>query len=358
MNRLSAIDAFGPAFSRVGSLLFQRFKLSLWLKVGFIGLLGGGVVTAGTGSFNTHSDQAIWNRPEAGDLHRMMHSIHLANYFHLFVMIFAIVAVVLLIFQYLFCRFRFILFDTVVLGQAEIKRGWRKYESQANRYFGFWIVYRLVVWAVMLIIIGIPLWQAYKNGLFSHDNSIQVLLATFVPLALKLILASIVFAIVSTLVKDFVLPVLALDDFTLGDAWSSVWRVVVAEPAAWIIYMVLKLVCSVGSAIIIPIVFLILMIPIGIVVAIPAAIFIGVGVMVIHAGSSFVGALLCVIGALLVVAAFFCLLLVVTAPVSVFFAAYAFYFFGGRYPKLAALLWPQPIPPLQPPLTPDTQPAL
>lgn len=357
MNRLSALDAFSPAFSRVNALLFQRFKLSLWLKVGFIGLLGGGVVTAGTGSYSSNNNAAIWNRPEAGDLPRVLHSIHLANYLQLFLLIFAVVAVVLLIFQYLFCRFRFILFDTVVLGQPGIKRGWRKYESQANRYFGFWIVYRLVNWAVMFVIVGLPLWQAYKNGFFSRDNSIQVLFATFAPLALKLLLVSIVFAVISTVMKDFVLPVLALDDFTLGDAWSAVWRVMIAEPQAWVVYMLLKLVCSVGAAIVVGISFAICMIPVAIVVAIPAAIFIGIGVMVIHAGVAPVGASLCVIGGLLVLTAFVCLFLIVTAPVSIFFPAYAFYFFAGRYPKLAALLWP-PTPSPQQPLTSGAQPVL
>jgi hypothetical protein len=344
MNRLSAIDTFSPAFSRVRSLLFQRFKLSLWLKIGFIGLLGGGVVTAGSTGRSVRGSEIPWDQisPEAGHWNRMVHSIHLANYAHLIFIAIASIAVVALIFQYLFCRFRFILFDTVVLGQSEIGRGWRKYESQANRYFGFWIVYRLVNWAVMFMVVGLPLWHAYKNGIFSGDNSVQTLIAALAPPALGLITATIVFAIISTIMKDFVLPVLALDDFTLGDAWTAVWRVAVAEPGAWIIYMVLKVVCAVGTSIVVPIVFLVLMIPTGIAAGIPAAIVIGVGVMIIHAGSSLAGIVICVLGALLVAAAFCCLFMVVTAPVSVFFASYAFYFFGGRYPKLAALLWPAP----------------
>lgn len=44
MNRLSAIDAFGPAFARVGAMLFRPFRLGVWLKMGLIGLLGGGAV--------------------------------------------------------------------------------------------------------------------------------------------------------------------------------------------------------------------------------------------------------------------------------------------------------------------------
>ena len=45
MNRLSALDAFSPAMARVSAMLFKPFRLGTWLKMGFIGLLGGGVAT-------------------------------------------------------------------------------------------------------------------------------------------------------------------------------------------------------------------------------------------------------------------------------------------------------------------------
>ena len=141
-----------------------------------------------------------------------------------------------LIFLYLFCRFRFILFDSVVTGQPAIGRGWRQYASQANRYFGFWLVFRLVNWAVVVLIVGVPLWHAYKSGLFSGDNSLPAFFAVIASIALGALAAGIVFAIMSTLAKDFVMPVLALDDLPLGDAWSAVWRVVVSEPGAWAAY--------------------------------------------------------------------------------------------------------------------------
>jgi hypothetical protein len=72
---------------------------------------------------------------------------------------------------------------------------------------------------------------------------------------------------------------------------------------------------------------------------------------------AFVGIIIFCIAILLAAAGFFCLLLILTAPISVFFTSYALYFFGGRYPKLAALLWPQPMPPA--PISPiaSTQPV-
>lgn len=358
MNRLSAIDALEPAFARVGTMLFKPFRLGKWLKIGLIGLLGGGLVTFSGGAFNFRlrpfhpslpSDRGPF---EPMDIARIIRSIHLADYFQYFVIAFAIAIVIGLIFQYLFCRFRFILFDSIVTGQPAIGRGWRQYSSQANRYFGFWLVYRLVNWAVIVLIIGMPLWRAYKNGLFNGENSLPAFFAVFASIALGALAVSLAFAVISTLTKDFVMPVLALDDLPLGDAWSAVWRVVASEPGAWAGYMVLKLVCAVGTAIVLAIAFVVAMLPAAIVIGIPVGLGFALGMLAFKTVGATLGIIVCCIAGLLGAAGFLCLLMFLTAPVSVFFASYAFYFFGGRYPKLAALLWPQPIP-----LAPQPQPA-
>ena len=71
-------------------MLFNPFRLGTWLKMGLIGLLGGGVVVAGGGlnfrvpvtpSGAPHGQLP----PEAEDILRAMRSIHLADYFHVIV---------------------------------------------------------------------------------------------------------------------------------------------------------------------------------------------------------------------------------------------------------------------------------
>jgi hypothetical protein len=363
MPRLSAIDAMGPAFERSKIMLFRPFRLKTWLKLGFIGWLGGGLVTA-SANFNygkptvpQFPHDQFPNDPWA-EISRAMNSIHLASYLHAHLhIIWAVLAVVVaisLIFLYLFCRFRFILFDVVVSGQSVIGRGWRRYSSHANRYFGFWFVYTLVNWAAMALIIGMPIWHAYKSGAFSGDNSLLAFLELIGTIALGVIAASIVFGIISTLAKDFILPLMALDDLALGDAWSQLWRVLASEPGAWAGYFGMKLLLAIGAGIGFALAFLVAMLALMLVLAIPAGLLILLGVIVMKAAGVIAGIVVFVITALLVVAAFFCLVMVLTAPISVFFAAYAFYFFGGRYPKLEALLWPQPTPPTLPPQVPAT----
>lgn len=362
MNRLSAIDAFAPAFARVRAMLFSPFRLGAWLKIGLIGLLGGGLVVSGSGA-NIRTPVIPQNvphgdLPNADDILRAIRSIHLADYFHIIVIVIAVIVVFALIFLYLFCRFRFILFDSVLTGQPDIGLSWQKYESQANRYFGFWLVFRLVTWAALVMIVGVPLWKAYKSGIFSGDNSLPIFFAMLASVALGVLVVSIAFAIISTLAKDFIMPVLALDDLTLGDAWSAVWRVVASEPGAWAAYMGMKLLCAIASSIALAIAFAIAIIPALILIGIPVGILVALGILAFKTIGAVFGIIICCIAVLLAAAGFCCLLLILTAPVSVFFTSYALYFFGGRYPKLAALLWPQPVLPSPRPQTMGVQPAL
>jgi hypothetical protein len=360
MNRLSAIDAFAPAFARVRAMLFHPFRVGTWLKIGLIGLLGGGAIVSGGGSSfrvpaiprNGHGDLP----PNAEDILRAIRSIHLADYFHVFVIVIGVIVVLALIFLYLFCRFRFILFDSVVTGQPDIESGWRKYESQANRYFGFWLAFRLATWGALVLIVGVPLWKAYKSGIFSGDNSLPIFFAMIASVALGALVVGIAFAIVSTLAKDFVMPVLALDDLSVGDAWSAVWRVAASEPGAWAAYMGMKLLCAIGSSIALSVAFVIAMLPALIVIGIPVGILAVLGVVAFKTIGAVFGIIIVCVAVLLAAAGFVCLLLFLTAPISVFFTSYALYFFGGRYPKLAALLSPQPVPPAPISPTAVTQP--
>src|SRR5262249_47641560 len=159
-----------------------------------------------------------------------------------------------------------------------------------------------------------------------------------------------------TLMKDFIMPIMALDDFQLGDAWSALWRVIASEPAAWMGYLGMKLVFAICGEIAMTIASVIAMLPGSIIIGIPVAVFVVPGVMALKAGATAVAVVWFAIAALLGGAGLCCLLMMIAAPLSVFFPAYAFYFFGGRYPKLGALLSPQPSSPAPVPQIAGTQP--
>src|ERR1700674_3849700 len=233
MPQLSAIEAASPAFERMTRMLFHPFRFRTWLKIGFIGWLAGGVA-----AFNLNFNYTTPSRgrlpSDAGrKISEAISAIHIGNYLWIIVSAVLFFLAVSLVFLYLFCRFRFILFDTVITGQAAIGRGWHQYSSQAGRYFIFWIGYTLLSWVALGLLVGIPFWHAYKSGLFHGDNAFWAFFAFLGSVIVGVFLFILVAALVRVFAEDCLLPLMALDNLGIGDGWSAIKQMVVREPGAW-----------------------------------------------------------------------------------------------------------------------------
>jgi hypothetical protein len=345
MPRLSAVDAFQPAFERVKIMLFRPFHFTTWLKIGFIGWLAGATYSGFNFNVPSFPGQEGGSGGMGGKEAEQVLRTFLHDHWLLIVCFVAFVISLALLLTYLSCRFRFILFDSVLQADAQIGRGWRRYSRQGQQYLGFMVLFVLVFWVLLALIVGLPVWHAYQTGIFSAENPLPGLFRVLVPVLLGVFVLVIASAIVSTLANDFAVPLLALDELTLAGAWSVLKQMISAEPGAFAGYLGMKLVLSIAAGVLIGIAvvlaFLFLLIP-GAIIAVG-------GFAMAKAMGPVIGVLLVIVGVFAAIALVIVLSLLATAPIAVFFTAYAFYFFGGRYPKLGGLLWPQPIPP---PLSP------
>jgi len=373
---LSPIDAISPAFQRLNEMLFQRFRIATWIKIGFIGWLAGGTGYQSL-NLNTSTPRLPPGLGRSGDtlkdLERALVTIQDWMMGHLAIIV-AIVAVAMLLsllFAYISCRFRFILLDTVLAGTSNIGRGWRQYSRQANEFFCFWVILTLASWGGLYFMVIAPLWRALKSGVLSQGDPLSAIFAVFGSMFLALMLFGLVFAIAATLAYDFVVPMMALENHSVTTAWLRLKDMIAAEPGAFAGYMGMKLVLHIGAGIAITIAFLvgflILLIP-GAIIAIVGIFGVaalksagGIGIVL---GSVLV-VLLALVGAALVGAALVMLLgMMTSAPSAVFFTSYSLYFMGGRLPRLGAILWPA-LPPTftpptltPPPFTPPQPPPL
>src|SRR5215831_1321599 len=251
--RLSAVDAAGPAFKRVGAVLLP-FRRRSWIKMGFIGWLAGGVVTVGLNfrgpviprQFPGGSDDPFKGINEAI---RSIRFEQIAGFMALLVVVLLIGLIVSLIFVYLFSRFRFILFDSVISGQVVVGRGWLRYRDQGNRYFLFWLVFHLASLVALWFLVGVPIWHAYKRGVFQGDQPLFAFLDLLATIGLGLLAYGLVAGVVSTLAKDFIMPMMALDNLSIGQAFSALREYIAAEPGAWAGYFGMKLALAVGAGI-------------------------------------------------------------------------------------------------------------
>lgn len=341
MARYSAITAVDPAMQRAKAMLLP-FRLGTWLKMGFIGWLAGEMVSFHFGFPSFPSGSSPSSHPAPGSSGP---AIHWPS--HEGMVLIAVAAVLLaafvLVLTFLYSRFRFVIFDSVVNAQVAIGRGWHAYRAQGARYFGFWLLFSLISFTSIAVWVGLPLWHAYRRGLFDGRESLPDILVLLGSVFLGLFFLGLALFVVGSLAKDFLVPLMALDDLSIGQAISALARIITADPGAFAGYLGMKFVLHIVVGILFVLAFLCGLL----VLAIPAAI---LGVLVVTSLKSAAGAVaiglgiaaaLCVVAFL---AAGFCLSLLCTAPVATFLASYALFFFGGHYPKLGALLWPSPPP--------------
>jgi hypothetical protein len=161
-------------------------------------------------------------------------------------------------------------------------------------------------------------------------------------------------AIVFVLAKDFMAPIMALENASFADSWSRLLGMMKTDKGGYAGYIGIKLVLAIAAGIVFGIVItiavLVILIPVG-----------GLAAVAIITGNTAgltwtVGTVtLAVVVASAVLALILCVTSLLSVPVTVYFPAYSIYFFASRYPKLDAWIHPPPEP-IAPPVPPVVEP--
>ena len=345
MHAMSAADAISPAVLRTKDFLFRSFSWGTFLKLGLVAL-----ITEGQGSnFRSSTSRGGGGGGSTSGQGPMIHSLsdisplRIAEGVAAVLLVFVIVAVIF----YLVTRLRFAFFHCLVHNTKEIGPGWRLYKEQASRFF--WLNIAVGVCYLLLAgLIAIPFaagfWRVFHDMQPGGHPNIAMLLGLILPL-LPIIFLLIVTAIaLDIILRDWMLPHIALEDASAGEAWSSVGARIKAEKGQFFVYAILRLVLPIVASIAI---FMILLIP-GLVLA-GAVAGVELGIHSAFANStgsaSVAGIMLQVFFGL--VAFGFALLasICLGGPLSTGVREYALLFYGGRYPVLGDLLYPQSLPP-------------
>ena len=264
---------------------------------------------------------------------------------------------IFVVFLYINSRMRFVLFDSIVSKNAEIGRKWSARGGPALQFFLWQIVFSLVSIAVTAVIVGVPLLSALMLGWFTNwREHLAGIVLTGILVLFVLMAWAILSALVHVFSKDFVVPMMALENVSAFEGWSRLIPMIEAERRRYAAYAGMKLLLAIGATfavgIVSLIVILLLLIPVG-----------GIGVVSVLAGHAagltwnvFTITAAAVAGTVAILALIYCVSLV-SVPVIVFFPAYAVHFFASRYPLLANLIYPAPpapppVPPIAPPLAP------
>ncbi len=340
-------------------MLFRPFRFGLWARLAVVSVVTGELATGGAGSsgWNLPSHQGGQRWPGGLGLVAQPGWEWVRDYLHWIALGGAVLFALLLLWIYVECIYRFILFDAVLNDQCRLREGWRRWRERGRRYFRWLIGFSLVALVALALLIGLPIYLAWRGGWFHQsDQHFGALLGggmLLFPLAVVLVLA---IAIVELLAKAFLLPVMALEDVGALDAWRRLLPIVRAEKGAFAGYVLMKVVLAVGSAILFGIVnfsaILALLIPLGLVGIVAFLIAQAAGL-----SWNLSTMLIAVALGLLVLAGVFYVIGFVYAPGLVFFQSYTLQFFGSRYPPLAGRMFPAEPPPASAPPPAEPSPA-
>jgi hypothetical protein len=239
-------------------------------------------------------------------------------------------------------RLQFAFFDIVVNRGEFVAPAWRKYRSPSLRWTGLKVLAGTVVTLMCAAPIVayfrslIPLFKQMATIKPGQPPPVQFIAAFYGTYAIFMLGLGL-FYLLSSLLGDFIVPSLALENTSLKEAFRRMAELIRREPGEFAIFVLLKiglgLAAYMGSVFLWEIVFLISTLILG-------AVVVGVGFLLHLAGVPHI--LLIVVGVFLAIVWYLFALvysmMLAIGPGFTFLEAYSLYFLGGRFPMLGDLL--------------------
>lgn len=344
---LSAVDCVQPALQHTRDQLFRPFRFGQWSRLALVGFLAAELHTSGCNfnGFNFPMPQQRRDQEFASAAFPSIDPARIAQMAGLIAAIVVLVIILFFVFLYLNSIFRFILFDSVIKKRCSIGAGWSRWHRAGRRYFVWQLVLLIAEFLTLGVLIGVPLACAAALGWFRNFEQHVGRTVLGVILLIGLFLIFILLAAAAQLLaKDFLVPIMALEDVDFADGWSRLLELIRPEPGRYVIYLLLKIVLAIAAAVLF-----------GILTIIPILALVVPAVLAVFAGYK-VGlgwnpatVSLAIIGGTIFLSLLIYLVALVSVPATVFFPAFSIYFFASRYPRLDALLnTPPPAPELPP----------
>ena len=356
---LSAIDTISVALEHTKQQLFRPFRWGQWVRLAVLGFLTGELSSGGGCSGNFNIPTNAQTHPRGSEEFQSLPHMdpYLAGHILLIVGVALLFfSVVILLWMYVGSVHRFVLIESIVTKRVSLREGWQRWHAAGRRFFLWRMVFQIAAGMLAAILIGIPVGIALLLGWLRDAEAHMAPLILGGILLLFLFLAFVlVAAVVGLLAKDFMAPIMALEELDFADAWSRLLAMMKQDKGGYLGYVAMKIVLAIAAGIIFGILITIAIL----VIALPFGL---VGVAAVIAGKAAGLTWTAATITLAIVAGTLAFLLlmfvssILSVPVTVYFPAYSIYFFASRYPKLDAWLHPAPPQVVPPPVAPVMEP--
>ena len=333
MTQLSATQAIGPAWERTKQTVARPFKFGRAFKVCLVAFLAQ-IVGVGISIHQRSNGAAMPGNMNARTAHffQMMTGAS--------VLLWAIFFLIGIVIFYVGCRMQFVVFDFIVTRNTTVAPSWQRHAHHTFR----WIAIRLIPTLFILLLSAFSAFVLAKRLNHSgHPHGFIVFILSAFGLFIFF-----AYVVITALLRDFVLPLIALEDLSIADCLTRFSFFLSNFTGDVFLYLLIRVLLALAIWIITVIGFiiaaLIACIPIFIIAAVVGA---GKG----SSGALLVG-LIAIIGVFIAGIIAFFVAILATGTVQVFFTALGLFFYGSRYPLLGNLLDPPPAivdPPAPPP---------
>ena len=318
---------------------------------------------AGGGNFNVPTNFPTGHGRQRGGSDEFLSAFpwHLPGSLSVTTWIIIAVAVVLfafafvLIFTYIASVFRFILFDSVLSGTCSIGGNWSGRQREGRKYFVWSLIVMAVSFSALIVVFGTPVLFAWSSGIFENASQhVLLLILGGIVMALLFVAFLLVAGAVHIISRDMMVPMIALEDISIGEAWQRARAMIAADQGGYAGYYGMCILLAIGVGIVFGIIGLILMV----MLLIPVVV-VGIAVVAALAATGWnpIGIVIAVLMGFVAMIVLVFISALVYVPAVVFRQNYGMYFFGARYQPLRPYLYapPPPMPPFTPP--PEPVPA-
>jgi hypothetical protein len=329
MRPLSASEAISPAIERTKAVLFQPFRLGRSWKLAATAYL------SVMGLLFIPSPLAALFSPARGGPFGAFSYLFAAGIGITF-------SAVMFLFFYIGSRLQFVIFAIVLEKSEMVAPLWGRYGARNWRWLGLKLIFSLVA----CIVFAIPIVYFFRSFLATlpvqpGQPPLPQMVGSILLLYVIICVPFFILMLLSSLLSDFVLPPIALEDATLSDALGRFFQLVKTEPLPMLGFILFKVLLAIAGMVAVEIVIIIA----EIVGAIPLGLLAFLGWYLLRSAGP-VGHVLMIAGAvtlaLVLLAFIFYVAILVMGCLHTFFQAYALYFLGGRYPLLGNLLESSP----------------
>ena len=259
---VSAVDAARDAIAHTRQHLFP-IRPERWLLLGFLALLdqcgrGGG---GGTSGWRTHATEWPWRNGWPGRVEDIPDALRtLSDWLsaHAAVVALAVLAGLILlaglmaVVLWINARGTFVYLDDVASGRCDVVRPWREHAASAWSYLGWRFGLGLAAVFVVLFVGGLVVAaaMAFVHGRLEGPTGVLAA-AGLVPVVLLLLFALPLLTLANLALRDFVAPLQLTTGLPCGQAARVLEGLVMQQPGAFLLYLLLKLGLVVGSGVVI-----------------------------------------------------------------------------------------------------------